>query len=197
VVAYNMSGWRGFVKMLKSPKSDGAVLLVTFFLTVFFDLVIAIEVGMILACLLFMNRMSQETVVNGLHYTWEGKDPKNDPDAISLRVIPKHTEVFEIIGPMFFGAADKFFEISRRMNHHYKVVIIRMRSVPAMDVTACNTLQQICEQCKKKGITVVLSHVNPQPLSVIEKTGLIDLIGRENICANIDEALVQAKKIME
>lgn len=194
MVAYNMSGWREFVKLVrKSPKSDVAVLLVTFVLTVVFDLVMAIEVGIVLAALLFLKRMSDVTAVKSWKYLGSEIDENNDPDKISLKVVPKHTLVYEIIGPMFFAAADKFLEISAEPG--IKVVIIRMRGVPAMDVTALRSLTNIHEICKKKGITLVLSHVQEQPRAMMEKAGFVELVGEENFCANIDAALAHAAEI--
>ena len=194
MVAYNMSGWREFVKLVrKSPKSDVAVLLVTFVLTVVFDLVVAIEVGIVLAALLFLKRMSDVTAVKSWKYLGSEIDENNDPDKISLKVVPKHTLVYEIIGPMFFAAADKFLEISAEPG--IKVVIIRMRGVPAMDVTALRSLTNIHEICKKKGITLVLSHVQEQPRAMMEKAGFVELVGEENFCANIDAALAHAAEI--
>ena len=178
MVAYNMSGWRE---------------LVTFVLTVVFDLVVAIEVGIVLAALLFLKRMSDVTAVKSWKYLGSEIDENNDPDKISLKVVPKHTLVYEIIGPMFFAAADKFLEISAEPG--IKVVIIRMRGVPAMDVTALRSLTNIHEICKKKGITLVLSHVQEQPRAMMEKAGFVELVGEENFCANIDAALAHAAEI--
>jgi SulP family sulfate permease len=194
MVAYNMSGWREFCKLIKrSPKSDVLVLLVTFVLTVVFDLVKAIEVGIVLAALLFLKRMADVTAVKSWKYIGEDIDEENDPDKISLKVVPKHTLVYEIIGPMFFAAADKFMEISA--DPGIKVVIIRMRGVPAMDVTALRSLENIYNLCKKRGITMLLSHVQEQPKSMMEKAGFAEQIGEENFCANIDAALERAEQI--
>lgn len=176
------------MKLIKtSPKSDVAVLLVTFVLTVAFDLVVAIEVGIVLAALLFLKRMSDVTAVKSWKYIGEDIDEENNPDKISLKVVPKHTLVYEIIGPMFFAAADKFLEISTEPG--IKVVIIRMRGVPAMDVTALRSLGNMHQVCKKRGITLVLSHVQEQPRAMMEKAGLAEEVGEENFCANIDAAL--------
>ena len=195
MVAYNMSGWRDFKALLKSPKSDIIVLLATFFLTVFFDLVIAIEVGMILAAMLFMNRMAQETTVREWEYAEDGEDDENDEDAIGLRRVPKKTAVFEINGPMFFGAADKFVDIVRDSKDGTKVIILRMRSVSALDATAFGTLNKIYQECKKMDITLILSHVNEQPMKVMKKNGFDEVIGSENFAPHIDEAIERAKAI--
>lgn len=195
MVAYNMSGWRDFKALLKSPKSDIIVLLATFFLTVFFDLVIAIEVGMVLAAMLFMNRMAQETTVREWEYAEDGEDDENDEDAIGLRRVPKKTAVFEINGPMFFGAADKFVDIVRDSKDGTKVIILRMRSVSALDATAFGTLNKIYQECKKMDITLILSHVNEQPMKVMKKNGFDEVIGSENFAPHIDEAIERAKAI--
>lgn len=189
-VAYNMSGWRGFVKLCKSsPLSDVLVLVTTFFLTVIFDLVVAIEVGIVLAALLFMKRMSDVTQVEG----WKEVDEENDPDSITLRVIPEHTVVYEFSGPMFFAAAGKILNIS--FKEDTKILVIRMRSVNAIDATAMHNLEQLYEDCKQKGIQIILSHVNEQPMNVIHKAKLDEKIGLENFCSHIDLALERAKKL--
>lgn len=192
MVAYNMSGWREFVSLIKrSPKSDVLVLVTTFVLTVVFDLVVAIEVGIIMAALLFLKRMSDVTEIKSWKYLGEEFDEENDPDKISLRKVPKKTLVYEICGPMFFAAADKFLQISTEPG--IKVVILRMRSVPAMDVTALHSLNKIVENCKKRGITLLLSHVQEQPKSMMKKAGFVELVGEENFCAHIDDALKRAE----
>lgn len=193
-VAYNMSGWREFVRLVKSsPKSDIAVLVATFALTVIFDLVVAIEVGIVMAALLFLKRMSDVTEIKSWEYLGETIDEENDPDKISLRKVPSHTLVYEISGPMFFAAADKFMQIST--DPGIRVVILRMRSVPAMDISALHTLESIMETCKKRNITLVMSHVQPQPLSMMQKAGFYDLVGEENFCPHIDDAIARAESI--
>lgn len=194
MVAYNMSEWRKFVNMVKtSPKSDIIVLVTTFVLTVVFDLVVAIGAGMALTCILFMKRMAEVTQVQGWKYLEDGGDDTSE-DAIALKAVPKNTNVFEISGPMFFGAADKFMEIVSETSED--VVIIRMRAVPALDATAYQTFMNIYNVCKKNEITLILSHVNEQPMQVLQKAGFVDLIGKENICKNIDEALARASEIV-
>ena len=189
-VAYNMSGWRGFVKQCKfAPKSDIIILVTTFALTVIFDLVVAIEVGIVLAAVLFMKRMSEVTQVEG----WKEVDADNDPDSITLREIPKNTLVYEISGPMFFAAAGKILQISPKKDT--KVLVIRMRSVSAIDSTAMNKLELLYDDCRARGIQLVLSHVNEQPLRVIEKSGFYEKVGKENFCAHIDDALERATKL--
>lgn len=190
-VAYNMSGWRNFVKLCKSsPKSDILVLVLTFGLTVIFDLVVAIEAGILLAAILFMKRMSDVTTVEG----WKEVDDENDPDSITLRVIPEHTVVYEFSGPMFFAAAGKILQIS--FKEDTKVLVIRMRSVSAMDATAMHNLEQLFDDCEKRGIQMVLSHVNEQPLHVIQKAGFEEKIGKENFAPHIDDALKRAEELV-
>lgn len=194
MVAYNMSGWREFVSLCKtSPKSDILVLVTTFVLTVVFDLVVAIEVGVVMAAMLFLMRMSNVTEVKSWKYLGNDIDEHNDPMALRYKVVPKNTLVYEIIGPMFFAAADKFLEIS--IEPGVKVLIIRMRGVPAMDVTALRTLKKIHATCKKRGIILLLSHVQEQPYTMMSKAGFIDEIGEENLCVNIDAALEKAASI--
>ncbi|MDD6733638.1 MAG: sulfate permease [Lachnospiraceae bacterium] len=196
MVAYNMSGWKAIVKLLKSaPKSDIFVLLVTFVLTVVFDLVVAIEVGMILTCILFMKRMSDVTNVESWKYIEDDNDSENDVDSIDLREVPKNTLVYELSGPLFFGAADKILGITIDKEHN--CVILRMRSVNAIDATAMRNLEIILERCKKEGLTLILSHVNEQPMKAIKKSGFYDLVGEENICPHIDDALHRAAQLMK
>ena len=192
MVAYNMCGWRTFVELCKkAPKSDILVLLVTFVLTVVFDLVVAIEVGMIIACVLFMKRMSEEAEIKG----WKYFDDENDPDAIELRTVPQSVRVYEISGPMFFGAADRIAEIT--LKDFTKCLVIRMRGVPAVDATAMHSLELLYEKCKKNEVQLVFSHVNEQPFHTMEKAGFVDKIGRENFCKHIDDALERASQIAE
>ena len=190
MVAYNMSEWREFVHLLKTaPKSDIMVLVLTFVLTVVFDLVVAIEFGMILAALLFMKRMSDVTEVEG----WTYVDPEDDPDNIGLKAVPKNTFVYEISGPMFFGAADKIMKISLKKTD--TCIILRMRSVNAIDATAMHSLEQLLEKCEKKNIKLILSHVNEQPMRIMEKAGFVDKIGREYFCEHIDDAIAKAAEL--
>ena len=190
-VAYNMSGWRRFVKLVKSsPKSDIVVLLITFALTVIFDLVVAIEVGVLLAAVLFMKRMSEVTQVEG----WKNFDPENDPDSIDLRELPKDTLVYEINGPMFFATAGKILQISPKEGT--KALILRMRSVSTIDATAMKNLEILSEDCNSRGVQLIMSHVNEQPMKVIRKAGFYDKLGAENFCAHIDDALARAQQIV-
>jgi len=185
-VAYNMSGWRTFISVIKkSPKSDTAVLLLTFFLTVVFDLVVAIAVGLSLACLLFMKRMADVAVIKEWEYVEDTQD-----DQGRLKPVPAHVMVYEITGPMFFGAADKIPHMDRDTDKN--VLILRMRAVPALDITALNGLKRLYEECQNKNIHVVFSHVNEQPMSVFRKSGLWDEVGEDNFQPNIDAALERA-----
>lgn len=188
MVAYNMSEWKKFVSICKTaPKSDILVLVITFFLTVIFDLVIAIEVGMVLAAMLFLKRMSDESAVKGWSYIEEGKDN----ESIELMEVPKHVRVYEISGPMFFGAADKLLDIS--FKDYTKVLVLRMRAVPSLDATALNSLQNLYEKCEDKNVKIIFSHVNEQPLKVMKKSGFYKKVGAENFCGHIDDALERAK----
>ena len=188
MVAYNMSEWRKFVWAIKSaPKSDIIVMVTTFVLTVVFDLVVAIEVGMILAAMLFMKRMSEETSVVGWKYD-------SDESDIELRDVPKNVRVYEISGPLFFGAADKILDIS--LKDFTKCLILRMRAVPALDSTAMNTLTDLHKKCKAAGVELVFSHVNPQPLEVIKKSGLYETLGEDHFQSHIDDALTYAQTIL-
>ena len=190
MVAYNMSEWKKFVHIVKTaPKSDIIVLVVTFILTVAFDLVIAIEVGMILAALLFIKRMSEETGVKG----WEYVDDANDKDSIDLKAVPEHVRVYEVSGPLFFGAADKILDIT--FKDYTKCLVLRMRSVPAIDASAMASLERLHKKCKEKDVTLILSHVNTQPLNAMKKSGFFDKVGRNNFCNHIDDALKVASRI--
>ena len=191
VVAYNMCQWRTFVHLIRTaPKSDIIVLLTTFILTVVFDLVVAIEIGMVLACLLFIKRMSEETHVDSWTYV---DDDTPDVDE-HLRRLPLQIRVYEITGPLFFGAADAIEHIV--VKDFTTCLILRMRSVPALDSTALNALQNLTKVCESKGITLVFSHVNEQPMKVMVKSGFVYLVGKDNFCPNIRAALEYAEKII-
>ncbi len=193
MVAYNMCGWRNFASLCKkAPKSDILVLVATFALTIIFDLVVAIAVGMIAACVLFMKRMSEEAEIHGWKYSLDESD--NDPAAIELREVPHEVRVYEITGPMFFGVANLISGIT--VKDFTKVLIIRMRGVPAIDATAMQSLESLVEKCQKQGVTVVFSHVNDQPRNVMEKDGLVSKVGKENFCPHIDAALARAQEIL-
>lgn len=188
LVAYNMSGWRGFVELIKtSPKSDSIVLVTTFVLTVVFDLVVAIELGIVLAVLLFIKRMYETTGIESWKYV------KEDSEDLDLCQVPKNTLVYEISGPMFFAVADTFLQIST--DKKTNCIILRMRSVPAMDVTALNALKTLHADCKKSQIQLILSHVQEQPYSVMKKAKFTEEIGEENFCTHIEAALMRAEDL--
>lgn len=188
MVAYNMCGWREFVGLLKTaPKSDILVLLVTFVLTVVFDLVVAIEVGLILAAIMFLKRMSDVAEVR----SWEYVEHERD----GLTVVPKGTLVYELEGPMFFAVADEFMQVS--VDKNTKVVILRMRSVPAMDISAFRKLEEVYHICKRKNITLLFSHVTEQPRRMMEKNGFVAEVGEENFCVNIQQALNRAELLCQ
>ena len=192
VVAYNMCQWRPFTHLIQTaPKSDILVLLVTFFLTVVFDLVVAIEIGMLLTCLLFMKRMSDETHVDSWTYVDDDSDAVND----HMQKLAKEIRVYEITGPLFFGAANAIEHIV--VKDFTKCLVLRMRSVPALDSTAMNALQNLVKYCEAKGITPIFSHVNEQPMHVMEKAGFVELVGKDNFCANISDALKRAEELIK
>ena len=196
VVSYNMSEWRSFKAILRNPKSDIIVLLVTFFLTVIFDLTVAIEVGVLIACLLCMKRMAETTNVSVLS---DEIDPNADSDVqgnLDHLTIPEGVKVYEINGPYFFGIGNKFEEMMGDMGGRAKVRIIRMRKVPFIDSTGVHNLQNMCRMCSQMGVKVVLSGVNPQVMKVIEDAGMDEIVGKENICSHINIALKRAEKIL-
>ena len=197
VVAYNMSEWRSFVEIFKSPKSDIIVLLTTFGLTVVFDLTIAIQVGMVLAVFLFMRSMAMVTNVGII--TRELKDDDEeyfDANAITNKKVPDEVEVFEINGPFFFGAVSKFRDAMRFIESPPKVLIIRMRNVPAIDGTGIHALEEVYHESVKKGTQLVLSGVHTQPLMALEQSGFLNVIGEQNVLGNIDDSLDRAREIL-
>ena len=193
IVGYNMSGWRTFVRIIKTaPKSDIAVLIITFLLTLFFDLVIAIEFGMVLAAFLFLKRMSDIAEVRQWTYIGSSEEEKLSED-IDLKYVPKNTIVYEVFGALFFGAANVFTSFKHEEGKN--VLILRMRNVPVMDISGVEALEEILETCKKRNLTLILSHVNEQPYHAMEKAGFVEKIGAENICENIDASLERAEKL--
>lgn len=194
MVAANMADWSSFFRLCKNaPKSDIIVLVATFFLTVFFDLVVAIEIGVVLAALLFMKRMAETADIKAWKYT---DSPDITPgEAEKLREIPHSISVFEICGPMFFAAADQLLGINS--DHRTKAVVIRMRSVPAIDASAMKYLHELAERAKKKNIHLIFSHVNEQPMKVMKKDGFYELIGQENFHENIVSALDYAETLVK
>lgn len=196
IVAYNMSEWHAFKSLLKSPKSDVAVLLTTFFLTVIFDLTIAIEIGMVLSVLLFMKRMSEVSNVSVITRELEDEEDQPDPNAIDKKQIPEGVEVFEINGPFFFGAAKKFKDEMAVVEEPPKVRIIRMRNVPAIDATGLQTLKDFHHDAIKQKTHMILSGVHTQPLYAMTQAGIFDLYGEDNIHGNIDDALDRAREVL-
>lgn len=197
VVSYNMSEWRTFRALLRNPKSDITVLLITFFLTVIFDLTVAIEVGLVIACLLFMRRVAETTEISVI------TDEINPNEELDIAVneeslmVPKGVEVYEINGPYFFGIANKFEEQMVQLGDRPKVRIIRMRKVPFIDSTGIHNLTNLCKMSKKERVTIVLSGVNEKVHHVLEKSGFYELLGEENICENINVAIDRANQIMQ
>lgn len=195
IVSYGMCGWRSFLALMKNPKSDVTVLLITFFLTIIFDLTVAIEVGLIIASLLFMKRMSETTDVKVIM-----NEINEDSDMIKGNIehlsIPKGVEVYEINGPYFFGAGNRFEEIMATFGDRPKVRIIRMRKVPFVDSTGIHNLTNLCIMSQKEGIQVVLSGVVPSVHSALQKAGFYDFVGEKNICSHINLALDRAKEIL-
>ncbi|NLW47263.1 MAG: sulfate permease [Firmicutes bacterium] len=194
VVAYNMSEWRSFVRLLKSPRSDVMVLLFTFGLTVLFDLTVAIEVGLLMAVFLFMRRMALVTNVDVITKELEDHD---DIDTLEEKLVPEGVEVYEINGPLFFGAAYKFEEALNLVKGSPQILIIRMRNVPAIDSTGLHILQEIIKRNRKNQMTFILSGVQEQPLKALEQSGFVAKIGAENICKNIEASLKRARKILD
>ncbi len=197
VVSYNMSEWRSFKAILKNPKSDIIVLLVTFFLTVIFDLTVAIEVGILIACLLFMRRMSEVTKVSVETEEIDLNADSDLPYNNEHLIIPDRVEVYEINGPYFFGIANRFEEVMNDVGKHPAVRIIRMRKVPFIDSTGVHNLTNLCKKCLKKDVHIVLSGVNDKVMEVLTKAGFDELIGKENICSHITIALERAKVLTQ
>ena len=196
VVAYNMSGWRTFKALLRNPRSDVAVLLITFFLTVVFDLTVAIEVGLLIACVLFLKRVMETTEISVIR---DEIDPSAGTD-LTLHeehlTVPEGVEVYEINGPYFFGIATKFEELMAQMGDRPKVRVIRMRKVPFIDSTGLHNLTTLCEMSRREKIEVVLSGVNEQVHMALERAGIIEKLGGENVCPNIHVALERAARLV-
>jgi SulP family sulfate permease len=198
VVAYHMSEWRTFLAELRSPKSDVAVLLTTFALTVLVDLTVAIAVGMLLAAFLFIRRMAEATTVSAVTHELEDGGAsddlyRTDPKGVRLRAIPRGVEVYEINGPFFFGAAEKFKETITDLRTAPKVLIIRMRNVPAMDSTGLNALRDVVSRFRRVGARVILSDVHAQPMVALQRSALGAELGEEDLAGNIDDALNLAR----
>ncbi len=197
VVAYNMSEWHSFVSVAKGPRSDSVILLVTFFLTVLVDLTVAIEIGMVLAAFLFMRKMVQVTNISSITKEMNDHDESEDFKELSKYNVPDGVEIFEIEGPFFFGAASKFSEAIKIIERTPNVLILRMRYVPFVDATGLHTLEKIFKESKAEKITLLLSGVRPEIYAELEKSGLLNKIGKENILLNINQALKRAKEIIK
>lgn len=196
VVAYNMSGWRTFKALLRNPRSDVAVLLITFFLTVVFDLTVAIEVGLLIACVLFLKRVMETTEISVIR---DEIDPSAGTDLTlheEYLTVPEGVEVYEINGPYFFGIATKFEELMAQMGDRPRVRVIRMRKVPFIDSTGLHNLTTLCEMSRREKIEVVLSGVNEQVHGALERAGIIEMLGGENVCPNIHVALERAARLV-
>jgi len=200
IVAYNMSEWHLFVRLFKAPKSDVAILLTTFTLTVLIDLMVAIEVGVVLAALLFMHRMSNVASAEFLRQVPASEEDDEDevPGSrhVSANEIPPGVEIFQVSGPFFFGAADKFKSALRRVEKTPKVLILRMRQVKAIDSTGLRILEDLQGKTKHEGTLLIMSGVHSQPMAAMEKIGLLERVGKENVCTNIDDALRRAKEAL-
>ncbi len=193
MVAFNMSEYKKFAKTIKTaPKTDTLVMIVTFVLTIVFDLVVAIEIGMLLTAILFIKRMTDESSVTRWDYP---ETAESDSENLELKTIPECVHVYEISGPLFFGVADKILDIE--LHEHTKCLILRMRSVPALDSTAMGSLDTLHKKCKNENVTLLLSHVKNQPLNTMKKAGFFDKVGAENFCDDIDAALKRAEEIVK
>lgn len=189
-VAYNMSGWRTVVHQVRTaPKSDVTVLVVTFLFTVVFDLVMAIGIGMMIALVLFMKRLSDETEVRGWKYYCD-----EDSEVTHMRELPRSVRVYEINGPMFFGMTDQIADIS--VKEFTKYLIIRMRGVPSLDASAMNALESLQEYCAENGVQLVISHANEQPMRTMERAGFVDVVGREHFLSSIDDAIAHCRELL-
>lgn len=196
MVAYRMSEWESFLMLMRSPKSDVMVLLITFGLTVFVDLTVAIQVGISLSVFLFIKRMADVTNVGMITREFKDEDEGDDPQAITKRAVPEGVEVYEVNGPFFFGASYKFLEAMKVAQKKTRVRIIRMRNVPAIDATGIHTVKEEFKNAKKHGIHFLLSGVHAQPLVALERSGVLEMIGEDNLFGNIDEALERARVLM-
>lgn len=195
VVAYNMSEWRLFLKLFKAPKGDVLVLLTSFLLTVLIDLTVAIEVGFVLSTALFMKRMAEVTEIRDITQTLGEGEESNDPGSLSSRIVPKGVEVFEIQGSFFFGAAEKFKSALQEASHAPQVLILRMRDMVSLDATGLRAIEEVHDRARREGWNLVLSGVHAQPMVAMVRSGLADQIGEDNLCGDIDQALVRAGEV--
>ncbi len=196
IVAYNMSEWHLFVRLMRSPPGDAIVLVVTFLLTVLVDLTVAIQAGVVMASFLFMRRMAEVTEVGQLTGLLDEEEKPDDPKALRLRKVPQGVEVYEVAGPFFFGAADKFKNALGRVLGRPKVLILRLRHVPVLDATGLQALENMHEKALREGTQLVLSGVTSQPRAAMDKSGFIRKIGAENVHDDIDSALERARELI-
>jgi SulP family sulfate permease len=194
VVAYNMSEWRLFLRLLRSARSDVAVLLATFALTLLFDLTVAIQVGVVLAALLFMRRMAEITEARHITGVLDDDEADDDPQRLRRRDVPPGIEVFEVNGPFFFGATDKFRSALRRVEEAPTTLVLRLRHVPAIDATGVQALEDILERCRHDGTRLVLSGVNPRCRAVLDRSGFSSRLGPENYAVDVAAALALAQQ---
>jgi SulP family sulfate permease len=197
IVSYRMGEWHSFVMILKAPKSDAVVLAVTFLLTIFLDLTVAIEIGIVLAALLFIRRLSASNSISEIKGSFFDEEDRDDPDALGRKVIPEGVEVYEINGPFFFGVVSTFMETMSNIEKDPKIRILRMRHVSSIDATALNALQKVVHQSKHSGVIIMLSGVNDYVRNQLNNSGLVDMIGRDNILTNIDKSLERAGLILQ
>jgi SulP family sulfate permease len=196
VVAYNMSEWHSFLKVLRSPRSDVAVMLVTFALTVIVDLTVAIEVGILLAALLFMRRMSEVSQVNAI--TRDLQEEREEEEALpSRRVIPKGVEVFEVYGTLFFGAVDQFTESMRFLEKKPRVLILETRNLLAIDATGLHAIEELIHELSQQRTHFIVSGIHKQPLFAMQQAGILDRLGEDNVCGNLDAALERAHDLLQ
>jgi SulP family sulfate permease len=194
VVSYNMGEWESFKRIHKTPKSDAMVFLVTFSLTLFFDLVIAIGIGLLLAALLFMKRMADVTDVRYILDEHEDKDQIEIIDSIKT---PENVSLYEINGPFFFGAADKFVHAIREIGIPTKILILKMSNVPAIDATGFNALEMLYDLCAKHHTQLIILNLQEQPINVLEKYGFVNILGKQNFCSTIDQAIERANTLLD
>ena len=200
VVAYHMSEWRAFAQLFRTPKSDVAVLLTTFLLTVLVDLTVAVQVGVVLAAFLFIKRMADVTNVGLITGDWNDAPDgtmRADPDGVARRSIPPGVEVYEVNGPFFFGAADKIKDVLHFVARKPRVFILRMRNVPVMDASGIRVLDDLFRSFSHQGIRFLISGIRAQPLEALERAGKLDEFGRENFVTALDEALEVARRVLE
>jgi SulP family sulfate permease len=197
IVAYNMSEWRNFVAIARGPKSDMIVMLITFGLTVFIDLTVAIEIGMIIAAFLFIRDITKQSSVQNITNLPDEDPDMDDPLALNKFVVPRGVDVYEINGPLFFGAAYKFREAIQQIERKPKILILRMRNVPYIDATGLRTLKEVLKEMHHKNTRVILSGVSSeQVVSELQKSRLLFLVGKANVVTAFPEALARANELL-